>query len=150
MGTEPVMEHANRTATPPSTLSLTIPAQAENLVFCRLALAGLARTHPIEPEALADLKLAVTEACSNSIRHAYGPDGGDGRVFVRFSVDAGRVAIEVEDTGRGFDPPSDSPAPAEVREAGMGLALIRTLTDELTITRGPNGRGSLLRFSKHV
>ena len=55
-------------------VALTIPAKAEYIALCRLALSGLARVRALEPEVVTDLKLALTEACSNSVRHAY--DGG--------------------------------------------------------------------------
>ena len=52
------------------TVTLTIPAKTEYLVVARLALAGIARAVPADESALADLKLAVTEACGNAVRHA--------------------------------------------------------------------------------
>jgi serine/threonine-protein kinase RsbW len=132
----------------PTTLSLTMPARAENIVYCRLALAGLARSHEIDPELLADMKLAVTEACSNSVRHAY--RDGVGAVSVRIEFDDERIAIEVADDGQGFIPPSEPVGVAELREGGMGLALIRALSDELVVSAGRNGRGSLVSFNRRV
>jgi serine/threonine-protein kinase RsbW len=132
-----------------STVSLTIPAKAEYLVFCRLVLAGLAQSGAMDEETLADMKLAVTEACSNSIRHAY--DDGGGQVSVRFTLADDQIAIEVEDQGEGFEPPQTlrtfSP---EASEAGMGLAIIDALTDELSFSTGADGRGSLVTFRKRL
>ena len=54
---------------------LTIPARPEYVTLCRLALTGLSRFRDFSHETLADLKLALTEACSNAVRHAY-PNGG--------------------------------------------------------------------------
>ena len=51
---------------------LKIPARAEYITLCRLALTGIARLRSMSDEVLADLKLALTEAASNSVRHAYG------------------------------------------------------------------------------
>ena len=65
---------------------LTFPAKADYLLLARLALAGLARSCRSDEELLADLKLAVTEACGNAVRHAYG--GDDGAVAVAFVVDS--------------------------------------------------------------
>ena len=48
-----------------------IPAKPEYITLCRLALTGISRLRPLGDETLADLKLALTEACSNSVRHAY-------------------------------------------------------------------------------
>jgi serine/threonine-protein kinase RsbW len=136
-------------ATAASTVSLTIPAKAEYLVFCRLVLAGLAQAKNMDAETLADMKLAVTEACSNAVRHAY--DDGNGRVFVRFTIEEDSIAIEVEDQGEGFEPPKAFRTfSADAPEAGMGLAIIDALTDELTFSAGANGRGSLVTFRKRV
>src|SRR5207237_3835096 len=59
----------------PHVVRLTMPAKAEYITLSRLALTGLTRLRPLSDELLADLKLALTEATSNSVRHAY-PDGG--------------------------------------------------------------------------
>ena len=58
------------------TVRLTIPAKPEYITLSRLALSGLSRVRPLAEETLADLKLALTEACSNSVRHAYDEKGG--------------------------------------------------------------------------
>jgi serine/threonine-protein kinase RsbW len=130
-----------------NTVSLVIPARPEYLVFCRLALVGLAQTKNIEAETLADMKLAVTEACSNSMRHAYDESGGT--VSVRFTLEDEEIAVEVEDEGDGFEPQITRPF-SPTTESGMGLAIIEALTDELTFSAGPNGRGSLVTFRKRL
>src|SRR5216117_1655051 len=84
-------------------VALTIPARAEYVALCRLALTGLARTRALTPELVADLKLALTEACSNSVRHAY-KEGREGVVEVRYDLRDDRFAVEVADDGSGFDP----------------------------------------------
>ena len=129
-------------------IALTIPPKAEYLVFCRLVLVGIARAHGIDDETLADLKLAVTEACSNSIRHAYG-DGSRGDVEVRYEVEADRMTIEVADDGPGFDLEPASALRDELDEEGMGIAIIRGLVDELVLDTGLDGGGSRLRLTKY-
>ena len=81
---------------------LRIPAKPEYITLCRLALTGISRLRPLGDETLADLKLALTEACSNSVRHAYG--SGDGSVDIRYELHHDRLVIEVADDGAGFDP----------------------------------------------
>lgn len=139
----------NRLAkTRPSALVLTMPARAENIVFCRLALSGLGRSHGLDQEVIDDMKLALTEACSNSVRHAY-QDGG-GEVSVRIALDDERIAIEVEDAGAGFTLAVPPAVPPVLDGGGMGLALIRALSDELAIGPGADGHGSVVRFSKNI
>ena len=128
---------------------LTIPARPEFITLTRLALTGLARVRPFPEETLADLKLAITEACSNSVRHAY-PDG-DGTVDVVYRLDGDSIAIEVADDGAGFthdDVPAGSNG--DLAEGGLGIAIIRSVADELEIGPRPDGVGSLLRFVKSL
>src|SRR5690348_11401437 len=74
-------------------VTLRIPAKPEYITLCRLALTGLSQLREIGDDALADLKLALTEAVSNSVRHAYGP-GGDGHVEVRYELRPDSLGIE--------------------------------------------------------
>src|SRR5687767_2401344 len=131
------------------TVALTIPARAEFVVLCRLALTGLARTRALPPELLADMKLALTEACSNSVRHAY-DHGHEGQVAIRYELGEDRLVVEVEDEGGGFDPDVLAAASVELDEGGLGIAIIRAVTDEFEIGRGPDGQGSRLRFVKYL
>ena len=129
---------------------LRIPARAEYITLSRLALTGLARVRPFPDEVLADLKLAITEACSNSVRHAY--DDGDGMVDILYRLEHDRIEIEVADDGTGFDHEGsrDDDEAAELSEGGLGIAIIRSVADELEIGRGDAGRGSRLRFVKSL
>ncbi|MBA3366081.1 MAG: ATP-binding protein [Actinobacteria bacterium] len=129
-----------------SSVRLTIPAKAEYIALCRLALAGLARMRPVSEETLADLKLALTEACSNSVRHAYKGDG-EGTVEIVYRLELDRLVIDVLDDGKGFSL-EDAPGAEEMNESGLGLAIIRSLTDELEVRERENGRGSMIRFAK--
>jgi serine/threonine-protein kinase RsbW len=134
------------------TVSLTIPAEARWLALCRLVLSGLCQLGPVDDETLADLKLAVTEACSNSVRHAYEREA-PGSVRIRYELGAEEVAVEIVDAGQGFD--FDRPVPElgsqpdeSIREDEMGLAIITALVDRLDIGGGPEGVGTSIRFSK--
>ena len=98
---------------------------------------------------VADLKLALTEACSNSVRHAY-EEGRDGIVEVSYRLAEDRIVVEVTDDGAGFDPAVLERAEQELDEGGLGIAIIRAVTDELDIGPNPNGGGSRLRFAKYL
>lgn len=126
---------------------LTIPAKAEYITLCRLALTGLSRLCPFTDELLADLKLALTEACSNSIRHAY-QDGREGHVEILYELQPDRLVIEVVDDGQGFDPEEAEAGGDELSEGGLGIAIIRAIADELEIGEREDGSGSRLRFVK--
>jgi serine/threonine-protein kinase RsbW len=126
---------------------LTIPARPEYITLCRLALTGLAALRPFSEELLADLKLALTEACSNSVRHAYGSEG-DGVVEIVYDIEPDRLVIEVSDEGEGFDPEQAGTPGEDLSEGGLGIAIIRAIADEVEIGRRPQGKGSRLRFEK--
>jgi serine/threonine-protein kinase RsbW len=131
------------------TIRLRIPAKPEYVAVARLAVTGLAELVGVPEETRADLKLALTEAVSNSIRHAY--DGETGSVDIAFALSGARLEVEVTDDGAGFGP-SDRPAleGEELVEGGLGIAIIRTITDELEIESRPGVRGSRLRFVKSL
>jgi len=132
------------------TVRLTIPARAEYITLCRLALTGIARVRQLSDEVLADLKLALTEAASNSVRHAYSDDNHAGVVEISYELRPDRLVIEVTDEGEGFDPAeADGPA-EELSEGGLGIAIIRAIADEVEIGTQPGGKGSRLRFEKEL
>ena len=132
-----------------ATVRLTIPARAEYITLCRLALTGIARVRELPDEVLADLKLALTEAASNSVRHAYSGQDDAGVVEISYELHEDRLIIEVADNGQGFDP-SEREEPSELTEGGLGIAIIRALCDELEIRGRDNGGGSRLRFVKFL
>ncbi len=126
---------------------LTIPAKPEYITLSRLALSGLSRVRPLADETLADLKLALTEACSNSVRHAYDDDAG--HVSISFELRDDRLIIEVADDGSGFEPDdAGKNGDEELSEGGLGIAIIRSIADDVEIGAGEDGRGSRLRFVK--
>jgi serine/threonine-protein kinase RsbW len=133
-------------------IRLTIPAKPEYITLGRLALTGIARlrAEPLPAEVLGDLKLALTEACTNSVRHAYAD--GTGHVEILYELHADKLVVEVADEGEGFEPPSD-PSQAlgadELSEGGLGIAIIEALADEFEIRERSEG-GSSLRFVKHL
>ena len=130
----------------PVTIRLTIPARAEYITLCRLALTGIARLRELSDELLADLKLALTEAASNSVRHAYG-DADVGVVEISYELFPDRLVIEVVDEGEGFDPVAAEGNADELSEGGLGIAIIRAIADEVEIGAQPGGKGSRLRFA---
>jgi serine/threonine-protein kinase RsbW len=129
---------------------LTIPAKAEYITLVRLALSGLSQLRPLSEETLGDLKLAVTEACSNSVRHAY-RDGREGAVEVVYELYPDRLVVEVSDDGAGFTVADEAAAQqGALTEGGLGIAIIRELADELELGPGARGKGSRLRFVKFI
>ena len=126
---------------------LTIPARAEYVLLGRVALSGLTRSRAPSEETLNDLKLAVTEACTNSVRHAYGESNGT--VDIVYELHDDRLVVEVTDDGAGFDPIEVEHADA-LSEGGLGIAIIKALADEFEVGKRADGPGSRLRFVKFL
>jgi serine/threonine-protein kinase RsbW len=128
-------------------IRLSFPAKPDYLLLARLALSGIGRTTPVSDELLADLKLALTEACGNCVRHAYPEGRGD--VSVVYAVDGDALEMVVEDQGIGLGTNVPSPAP-DGGESGMGMSIIRTVVDELEVRPGTDGRGTVVRMTKRL
>jgi anti-sigma regulatory factor (Ser/Thr protein kinase) len=109
-------------------LVLSLPARAENVAVVRHAFGGLGEAIPVSEQLLSDIKLAVTEACTNVVIHAY-PDT-EGPMEVRAVLGEHELSIVVRDEGRGVVPRADSPG------LGLGLPLIATLTESLELGTG--------------
>src|SRR5262249_7912597 len=104
---------------------------------------------------LDDLKIAVTEACSNAIE-AHETNWSEGPVVVRCTVGDDEVRVEVIDPGSGFDPDDVEARPAVTdprplrHETGLATALMRALADEVSFTPPPGGtRVSLVVYRPH-
>lgn len=131
-------------------VSLEIPPKPQFVSLCRLALTAICREHRFTDDDIADLKLAITEACSNSIRHAYDEPGGAAdeasKVYVTYEMHDDRLVVEVRDHGKGFDwqGPSDDALP----EGGLGISIIQAVCDEFEVLQPGEGSGSTLRIVK--
>jgi serine/threonine-protein kinase RsbW len=129
-------------------VKLTIPAKPEYITLGRLALTGITRLRDgFPPELLGDLKLALTEACTNSVRHAYA--NGAGTVEIVYELYPDRLEVVVVDQGEGFTRQVGGTETDELTEGGLGIAIIEALSDELEITQRDEG-GSRLRFVKKL
>jgi len=133
-------------------VKLDIPAKAEFVTLGRLALAGLLRSRGgYSEDAVADLKLALTEACSNSVRHAY--DHDDGLVHLEFTVHSDRVTVLIQDEGSGFHEDDDDCPECrdlgdfQLAEGGMGISIIRAVVDDFDL-RKPDEGGTVLILTK--
>lgn len=120
-------------------LELSLPARADNVAVIRHVLGGLGDALDLDPEVLADVRLAVSEACANAVVHAY---AGEEPGLLDLEVTAGEDEIEVvvRDHGRGMMPRADSPG------LGVGLPLMASLSESLELTNRTDG-GTEVRMS---
>lgn len=114
-------------------MDLALAARAENIAIVRHALGGLGEVYAISDEKLSDIRLAVTEACSNVVVHAYpaasasSQRNGWGMMEVSATMVGDELAVVVRDWGEGIRPRPDSPG------LGLGLSLIAALAETVQL-----------------
>lgn len=136
-------------------VQLELPARPDVLALARLVVAALASADPgFDDERLDDLRLAVSEACTNAIEAQLraGPDRLDAPIIVRCWVGDGRAEVEIRDSGAGFDPNALPEHPAATDptrldfERGLGVPLIRLLSDKVEFRSSPQGTVVTMTF----
>jgi serine/threonine-protein kinase RsbW len=120
---------------------LHLPREASSVPVVRRLCRSSFRTLGVEEECLADLELAVTEACTNVLRHA---NGATDEYEVEVKATASTCALQVKDTGEGFTPGAGLLGPPAMdrplAEGGRGIHLMRVLVDDLRfVTDGASG-----------
>lgn len=129
-GSETVVGAATEEVTATPDLELKLPARAENVAVVRHAFGGFAEALSVDEQTLSDIKLAITEACTNVVIHAY-DDGDRGALEVDATIDEleRELTVVIRDRGRGIVPRPDSPG------LGLGLPLIATLAASLELSK---------------
>jgi serine/threonine-protein kinase RsbW len=124
----------------PPEVRLRMPARPEGVAVVRQALAGMADALDFDAAVLADMKMAVSEACTNVVVHAY--EGEAGTLEVEMHAGENGLTIVVRDHGAGIQP---RPARSEPPALGLGLPLIAALSDAFEL-RGSTGMGTEVRM----
>jgi serine/threonine-protein kinase RsbW/stage II sporulation protein AB (anti-sigma F factor) len=121
-------------------LDRTLPAVPGSVPRLRSAVAQFAAAAGlVEPE-LSEVKLAITEAITNAVIHAYEGREAPGTVGVTARLSGRRMHVTVHDEGRGMAPRLDSPG------LGLGLPFIAQTADTFDLARGARG-GTEVRMS---
>ncbi len=127
----------------PPEVRLQLPALPAHVALVRQALAGLTEDLAVDPTRAADMKIALTEACTNVVVHAY--DDEPGPLEVTMAIEHGRLVLSVRDRGSGLRPlPAREEGGAPL---GFGLALIASLSDEVGIVAGRHGTELRIAFA---
>lgn len=135
------------------TFTLQVPSSTGNLAMIRDFVTSVGEQAGMSPAEVAQLELAVDEACANVIEHAYGHDATK-EVSVRATIDGDIMEIDVIDTGQGFDPAAVEQLELERLVAdrmtgGLGMRLMKTLMDEVHYAIIP-GEKNELRMIKRL
>ena len=133
--------------------TLHVPSSTENLALIREFVSTIGMQAGMDESEINKLTLAVDEACANVIEHAYGNDTTK-EVIVRATFDDEVMRIDVEDTGRGFDPSTVPPAElerlvAQRKSGGLGMRLMKSLMDEVRYEIEP-GKKNELHMMKRI
>jgi len=134
-----VISHEDDVSLPANELVERWPADPQVLSGIRHAVRQFARTAGADERTIDDIALAVSEAATNSVIHAFNDHRPRGSITITARVDDADLWLEVADDGTGLRPRSDSPG------LGLGLAIIARLAAELRITEAPQ-RGTRVRM----
>jgi serine/threonine-protein kinase RsbW len=136
---------------PHELVRLEIPALPAFVGVARTVVAAVATSvRGIDDDRLEDLRIAVSEACTNAVE-AHQAVGRRQRVVLRCLIEPAALEIRVEDSGRGFDPASVPTRPPVIDtadlgpERGWGLQLIRALVDDVRFV--PSDEGTAVHLS---
>jgi len=136
-------------------IEMKVPAKPEYVGVVRLSISGIANRMGFNYEDIEDSKVALSEAITNAVTHAYYEED-DGEVTVGFGVFENRLEIMVADRGGSFDlnaikdeigPYQQSESVEDVREGGFGLFLIDALMDKVEIN---NDYGVIVLMTKYL
>ncbi|MEM7095122.1 MAG: ATP-binding protein [Actinomycetota bacterium] len=135
-----------------SDVEIEIPPTFDHLAMVRSVLShALAAENVLKQERVQDLRLAVSEATTNAIE-AHRDNGLDDAIRIRVAIDDHSVVVVIVDQGPGFDPAQLKPHPPVTDperleyERGLGVTLMRRLTDECDIDSSSQGTTVTLRM----
>lgn len=112
-------------------MAVCLPKEAETVGLVRAAVARTLDLFGVDDESIEDIRLAVSEACTNVIEHASSED--EYEVSVR--VDGNECSIRVRNTGHGFDAQSLAGVmPGTTSARGRGVAIMRAVMDDFHFT----------------
>ncbi len=133
---------------------LRIPSQTDNLEIIRFFVGKVAHKVGFSEDDIGKIELAVDEACTNVMKHAYKEDITDKSLDVAVKIDYQKLTLVVTDHGKGFDPkkiriPDMKEYLAELRVGGLGIYLMKTLMDEVDYDIKPGVRNQV-RMVKYL
>lgn len=127
------------------TIKMEIPANPDYVSIIRLTTSGIANRVGFSIDDIEDMKVAVSEACTNAIKHSE-----DNKVNILFNLLSDKLEIEIKDNGKGYNVESiQKPDLSNPKENGLGLFIIQTLMDEVNIDSNGN-KGTTIKMTKYL
>jgi serine/threonine-protein kinase RsbW len=126
---------------------LKIPSQTDNLELIRNFVSGVAKKVGFDANDTNKIELAIDEACTNVIKHAYKHDEHQD-IDIAIKIDYQKITIIVTDRGDTFrmkdvELPDMKSYLAELRVGGLGIYLMKTLMDEVDYKTDPSGQNKV-------
>ena len=127
------------------TIKMEIASNPQYVSVIRLTTSGIANKIGFCLEDNEDIKVAVSEACTNAIKHSL-----DNKFSVEYTIFENGLTITIIDSGKGYDVDSiDVPNLEEPKESGLGLFIIQSLMDEVEIKSNIN-YGTVIKMTKYL
>lgn len=131
-------------------IELRVPSRPEYVPIVRTLIADLARRMAFSASAVEDVRVAISEACANVVRHAYSDvESTATEMVVRCSTKDGKLAMEIVDTGQGVVESARKRPKRIDRQGGFGLLLMQNLMDHVSLDSSPD-RGTVVRMVKQT
>lgn len=129
-------------------IELSIPHRSEYVSMIRLTVTVIASSMGFDIEEIEDIKVALSEACSNAIRH--GGCSAEENFIVQFIREQGSLTISVSDFGKGYSVQTlQDPKLEELNEGGLGIFIIKSLMDDVKIKTG-SSQGTSITMIKNL
>ena len=131
----------------PKKFQLKIPSQSDNLALIRELVTKIASQIGIDNDEANKIELAVDEACTNVIKHAYGSNSNQ-IIDILIKIDGKKIVIIVSDRGKGFDPntiktPDLNESIKSGKKGGLGICLMKTLMDKVDFQIKPGQKNQV-------
>ena len=127
------------------TIKMEIASNPQYVSVIRLTTSGIANKIGFCLEDIEDIKVAVSEACTNAIKHSL-----DNKFSVEYTIFENGLTITIIDSGKGYDVDSiDVPNLEEPKESGLGLFIIQSLMDEVDI-KSDIDNGTIIKMTKYL
>lgn len=128
-------------------LKFSIPEKPEYIKLIRLAISSAANSAGFDMEEIEDIKVAVSEACTNVIQHGLRKEAN---YHVECIIEEKKMTIFVDDEGCGYDVKKyEEPDLSALKEGGLGIFIIKALMDEVGVCAKAGG-GTRIKMVKYV
>ena len=127
------------------TIKMEISANPEYVSIIRLTTSGIANKVGFCLDDIEDLKVAISEACTNAIKHSL-----EDRFTIIYTMIEKGLTIEIIDNGKGYNTKEVSePDLDNLKESGMGLFIIESLMDKVNV-ESIEGKGTSIKMTKYL